>query len=126
MRDHPAMRWLQSLASKANVTARGSGLPAGLTAVKSGAGVGVLPVIVGENESDLVRLFGPIPNLPSDIYLLIHEDMKETPRVRAFFDFIISELPAVRHVLDTGCDLEEIGEQPKAKAKIGSHGRSPP
>jgi DNA-binding transcriptional LysR family regulator len=100
MRDHPAARWLQSVAPNAQVTALGSGLTAALTAVKSGAGVGVLPVALGDNESDLVRLLGPIPNLPSDIYLLIHEDMKETPRVRAFFDFIISELADVRQILD--------------------------
>jgi DNA-binding transcriptional LysR family regulator len=102
MRDHPAARWFQSVAPDANVVARGSGLPAALTAVKSGVGVGVLPVTLGDNDSDLVRLFGPIPNLPSDIYLLIHEDMKETPRVRAFFDFIISELSAVRQILNSG------------------------
>jgi DNA-binding transcriptional LysR family regulator len=102
MRDHPAARWLQSVAPDANVVARGSGLPAALTAVKSGVGVGVLPVTLGDNDSDLVRLFGPIPNLPSDIYLLIHEDMKETPRVRAFFDCIISELSAVRQILNSG------------------------
>lgn len=101
MRNHPAARWLQSVAPDANVIARGSGVPAALTAVKSGVGLGVLPVTLGDNESDLVRLFGPIPNLPSDIYLLIHEDMKETPRVRVFFDFIISELAAVRQVLGT-------------------------
>jgi DNA-binding transcriptional LysR family regulator len=100
MTDHPAARWLDAVAPRANVSARVSGVPAGLTAVKSGIGVGVLPVIVGDNERDLVRLYGPIPNLPSDIYLLIHEDMKETPRVRAFFDFIVSERPAVRHILE--------------------------
>jgi hypothetical protein len=27
--------------------------------------------------------------------------MKETPRVRAFFDFIISELSAVRQIIDS-------------------------
>lgn len=104
MRDHPAARWLQSVAPDANVAARGSGLPAALTAVKSGVGVGVLPVNLGDNESDLVRLFGPIPDLPLDIYLLIHEDLKETPRMRAFFDFIISELVAVRQIIDAGRD----------------------
>jgi len=101
MRDHPAARWLQSIAPNANVSARGTGVPATLTAVKSGSGLGVLPVSLGDNESDLVRLYGPIPNLSSDIYLLIHEDMKATPRVRAFFDFIVAELPAVRKILDT-------------------------
>ena len=100
MRDHPAARWLQSIVPNANVGARGSGVPAVLTAVKSGTGLGVLPVRVGDNETDLVRLTGPIPNLPSDLYLFIHEDMKETPRVRVFFDFIISELAAVRQILD--------------------------
>jgi DNA-binding transcriptional LysR family regulator len=112
MRDHPAARWFQSVAPDANVVARGSGLPAALTAVKSGVGVGVLPVTLGDNDSDLVRLFGPIPNLPSDIYLLIHEDMKETPRVRAFFDFIISELSAVRQILNSGReDKDELPTQ---------------
>jgi DNA-binding transcriptional LysR family regulator len=115
MRDHPAARWLQSVAPDANVIARGSGLPAALTAVKSGVGVGVLPVTLGENDSDLVRLFGPIPNLPSDIYLLIHEDMKETPRVRAFFDFIISELSAVRQILNSG--REDKSEQPASRKR---------
>jgi DNA-binding transcriptional LysR family regulator len=113
MRDHPAARWLQSVAPNANVVARGSGLPAALTAVKSGVGVGVLPVNLGDNDSDLVRLFGPIPNLPSDIYLLIHEDMKETPRVRAFFDFIISELAAVREIIVAGHDEKDVKPAPQ-------------
>jgi hypothetical protein len=47
-----------------------------------------------------LQVLGPIPNLPSDIYLLMHEDMKATPRVRAFFDFIVSELAAVRPILN--------------------------
>jgi hypothetical protein len=39
------------------------------------------------------------PDLSSDFYLLMHEDMKETPRVRAFFDFILDELAVVRSLL---------------------------
>lgn len=101
MHDHPAARWLQSVAPDAKVSARGAGVPAALTAIKSGGGLGVLPVSLGDNESDLVRIFGPIPNLPTDIYLLIHEDMKTTPRVRAFFDFVTGELAAIRKILDT-------------------------
>jgi DNA-binding transcriptional LysR family regulator len=102
MLEHPAARWLQSVAPGANVSARGAGVPAALTAVKSGSGLGVLPVSLGDNDGDLERLFGPIPDLPSDIYLLIHEDMKTTPRIRAFFDFIIGEIGSVRKILDAG------------------------
>lgn len=107
MRDHPAARWLQSVAPNASVRARGAGVPAVLTAVKSGSGLGVLPVSLGDNESDLTRLYGPIPNLRSDIYLLIHEDLKTTPRVRAFFDFVIAELSLVRKVLNAGAAKNE-------------------
>jgi DNA-binding transcriptional LysR family regulator len=102
MRDHPAARWLQSVSPNARVAARGSGLPAILMAAKSGAGVAAMPMIVGDDENDLLPLFGPIPDLPSDIYLLMHEDMKGTPRVRAFFDFIIAELAAMRPILNPG------------------------
>ena len=102
MRDHPAALWLQSVAQNAKVSARGTSVPAALTAVKSGSGLGVLPMSLGDNDIDLARLFGPIPNLPSDIYLLIHEDMKTTPRVRAFFDFMTSEITSVRKIIDTG------------------------
>jgi DNA-binding transcriptional LysR family regulator len=102
LRLHPAARWLQKVAPNAPAAARGAGLPAILMAAKSGAGVAVMPVIVGDQEADLVQLFGPIPDLPSDIYLLMHEDMKGTPRVRAFFDFVISELAALRPILNPG------------------------
>lgn len=113
MAEHPAARWLDAIAPSANVAARASGVPAGLTAIRSGAGVGVLPLIVGDSEKDLVRLYGPISDLPSDIYLLIHEDMKQTPRVRAFFDFIVSELPRVRQILET--DRESQGDSRASK-----------
>jgi len=32
----------------------------------------------------------------------MHEDMKTTPRVRAFFDFIIEEIATIREILGTG------------------------
>ena len=100
MRDHPAARWLNGVAPNARVAARGSTLPSLLLAVKSGAGVATLPQIVGDEDGELVRLFGPIPNLATDIYLFMHEDVKQTPRVRAFFDFVVEELVALRAILD--------------------------
>jgi hypothetical protein len=44
-------------------------------------------------------VFGPIPELMTSFYLLMHKDLKRTPRVRAFFDFILDELDAVRRLL---------------------------
>jgi len=73
-----------------------------LQAIKAGAGVGTLPIIVGDQEGDLVRLSDPIPNLETGFYLLMHEDMKATPRVRVFFDFVIEEIATIREILGTG------------------------
>ena len=107
MRSHPAARWLQSVAPRAKVSARGSGLPAVLMAVKSGAGIGVLPAIVGETEKDLARLFGPLSELPTDFYMFMHEDMKRTPRVRTLFNFMAGELPALRSILTPAFELKK-------------------
>jgi DNA-binding transcriptional LysR family regulator len=97
--DHPAARWLKSVAPKAYVAARADNLAALLLSVKSGAGVAPMPVIVGENETDLVRVFEIKPMISTPFHLLIHQDMRRTPRVRAFFDFITENLEAIRPLL---------------------------
>ena len=99
MRDHHSARWLLSVAPNARIAARASSLPAILLAVKSGAGLAPMPVIVGENEQGLVRVIGPVQDMAQSFYLLMHRDMKRTPRVRAFVDFMIEELPRLRPLL---------------------------
>lgn len=91
--------WLRSVAPDARVAARCSSMTALVSAAKSGAGLAALPVIVGDGDRDLVRVFGPISGLNTNFYLLMHQDMKTTQRVRAVFDFIIAELDIVRPIL---------------------------
>ena len=99
MAEHSAARWLRSVAPHATVAARCDGVPALVLAVKSGAGLGPLPVALAERESDLVRLIDNIPGLGKSYYLLMHRDMRHTPRVRAFFDFVVSEIKAFRAIV---------------------------
>ena len=99
MADSRAAKWLQSVAPRARVAARSNSLSALVLAVKSGAGLAVVPVIVGENERDLVRVLGPIDDLTTPYYLLMHQDMRRTPRVRAFFDFVVDELGEFQKLL---------------------------
>jgi DNA-binding transcriptional LysR family regulator len=63
--------------------------------VKSGAGLAVLPAYQGDSESELVRVIDNI-DLVTPYYLLMHRDMQQTPRVRAFADFVASEIKAFR------------------------------
>jgi DNA-binding transcriptional LysR family regulator len=97
--EHPGARWLRKVAPQARVAARCTSTPALVLAVKSGAGISPLPVIAAENESDVVCLFNSIPELRLPFYLLIHRDMQRTPRVRAFCDFVASEVKAFRELL---------------------------
>jgi DNA-binding transcriptional LysR family regulator len=96
---HPAWTWVRSVAPRAVVAARSNNLASVLLAVKSGAGLAPLPVPFAERESDLVAVIGPLRELTYPFYLLMHQDMRRTPRVRAFFDFVIAEIKTVRLAL---------------------------
>jgi DNA-binding transcriptional LysR family regulator len=58
-----------------------------------------LPVPLAGQDTELLPLLGPVPGLFSPIYLLTHPDLRQTPRIRVFFDYIIAELESVRHAL---------------------------
>ena len=96
---HVTKAWLQSVAPDARVAARCNSMTALLSAAKSGVGLAALPMTIGDNDPGLVRVLGPIPGLTTNFYLLMHRDMKTTPRVRALFDFFVEELNIVRPIL---------------------------
>ena len=102
LKKHFTNQWLQAVAPRARIAARCNSVTALISAVKSGAGLGALPVIIGDNDAGLVRVLGPLAELTTHFYLLIHEDMKKTPRVRAFFDFLIEEIQEVRAAVSGG------------------------
>ena len=96
---HTAAQWMREIAPHARITARCTATPALVLAVKSGAGISPLPMIAVENETDLVCLFDSIPALRLPFYLVIHRDMRRTPRVRAFCDFVTREIKGFRRLL---------------------------
>jgi DNA-binding transcriptional LysR family regulator len=109
--NHPASVWLKSVAPNAKVVARSRNLPTLLLAVQSGAGIAPMPTTV-ENR-DLIRLFGPIPELSRPLHLLIHKDMRSTPRIRAFYEFMIQEVREIRALLiaehkSVGAEIERL------------------
>ena len=52
------------------------------------AGIGVLPCGVAAQLPNIVQLGDPIPSLSMPLWILAHEDLKDTPRVRALLDFL--------------------------------------
>jgi DNA-binding transcriptional LysR family regulator len=97
--DIEAARWLRRVAPGARIAARCSTVGGVLLNMKSGVGVGVLPSHIGDGETDLVCLLGPLAEPLTAYYLLAHPDLHGTPRVRAFFDFMIEEIAQFRPLL---------------------------
>lgn len=97
--NYAAARWLRSVAPKAKIAARSDNWAAFLAAVKTGVGLGPLPMHHGDREKELVRMINTQPRVVSQFWLLMHPDMRHTPRVRAFFDYVIAEVKTFRALL---------------------------
>jgi DNA-binding transcriptional LysR family regulator len=99
MAKHRAATWLREVAPDAEIVARVNSVLGLVSAAKSGIGLAPLPTALGDAEADLVRVLGPIPELARSWRLLTHPDLRKTPRVSAFFDFINDELASLRPIL---------------------------
>jgi len=97
---YPGARWLRSVAPDATVATRSDHWQGLILAVKAGAGLAALPRFQGENENELARVIDNI-GLVMPYYLLMHRDMQHIPRVRAFAEFVASEIKSFRALVST-------------------------
>jgi DNA-binding transcriptional LysR family regulator len=67
--------------------------------VKAGVGIAPLPTAIADADPELVRVLGPIPELTRIWRILTTQELRRTPRVSAFFDFMVEEIEALRPVL---------------------------
>jgi len=80
-------RWLDKLAPDRRVVYRCNSTSSLLAAARHGLGVALLPCYVGDAEEQLRRLEGPEP-VPYEIWLLVHGDLRRTPRIRAVIEWL--------------------------------------
>jgi DNA-binding transcriptional LysR family regulator len=97
--NYAAARWLRSVAPRAKIAARSDNWAAYLATVKTGVGLAPLPIHHGDREKDLVRLMDTEPRVVSQFWLLMHPDMRQTPRVRAFLDYVVAEVKTFRALI---------------------------
>ena len=99
--NYPAARWQRSVAHHATVVARCDHWQGLMLAVRTGAGLAAMPRFQGDAEKELVRVIDDV-GLVMPCHLLMHRDMQHTPRVRAFADFVSSEIRSFRAALTGG------------------------
>ena len=81
-------RWLEEN-GLADAVAMQHGSSTGLlAAVRAGVGLAVLPVMIAELDPELVMCLPPAPDNERGLWLLTHERLRHTPRVRVVLDFL--------------------------------------
>jgi DNA-binding transcriptional LysR family regulator len=86
----PGWRWLADAEPDAVIRFRSSSFVSVVANLKAGLGIGPLPTIIGDAEPELVRCFPPPPELRDEMWLIVREEIKNEPHVRALTDFLAS------------------------------------
>ncbi|MFL6858476.1 MAG: LysR family transcriptional regulator [Allosphingosinicella sp.] len=96
--------WLQRLGLEDAVAMHHDTASGLLASVRAGFGITVLPSFFADRDPDLVRCVEAASGDETGLWLLTHERLRHTPRVRAVMDFVADRLARMAH--------EEIAERP--------------
>ena len=90
------LAWVRELGLEDNVSLHYPSPNGLLAGVRSGLGIAVLPCIVADADADLLRCFPPRKDHGRNLWLLTHDRVRHTPRVRTVIDLLYERLS--RHV----------------------------
>jgi DNA-binding transcriptional LysR family regulator len=96
MKSLRCVRWLHAAAPNAPTAAYSNSVLGALAAAKTGTGLALLPIHIANTEPDLLCALELPPEFTEPVTLMVHPDLRNTPRIRAFIDFFFSEIRAVR------------------------------
>lgn len=69
-------------------------------AVEAGIGIGFLPCFMADRRPALARLAPPDPAYAADLWLLTHPELRHSPRVRLFMDYVAGEIAKLKPELE--------------------------
>ncbi|MFZ5691801.1 MAG: LysR family transcriptional regulator [Pseudomonadota bacterium] len=95
----PPQLFLTRAAPNSKVSARSNSLANLVSALKAGLGIAMLPCLIGDADAGLVRCLPPVKAVESEMWLIVREDAKSEPHVRAFADFLATEIQKKRGML---------------------------
>jgi DNA-binding transcriptional LysR family regulator len=88
MGEMPAASWMMRHSGGRPPVTRSNSMGSLVHAVKAGLGIGVLPCTIADTDRDLIRCSGVIEEGRSSSWIVVRRELKDTPRVRAFIDFM--------------------------------------
>ena len=93
--------WLAELGLDDRVVMHHASAMGMMSAIRSGLGIAVLPCIVADADPELVQCLPPMPGNTRSMWLVTHERVRHTPRVRVVIDFLFERLAAHVRMLET-------------------------
>ena len=99
MARHRITSWLNDVAPNTTLAARSNSVLGLVYSAKAGVGIAPLPVALGDAEPDLIRILGPVPELTRIWRILTTPELRRTPRVAAFIDFVVDEIETLRPII---------------------------
>lgn len=79
---------------------RTDSITAAQAAARAGIGLAALPCALADRDADLVRVAALPEKFALDLWLLTHEDLRNTARIRLFTDFLAAALMADADLLE--------------------------
>lgn len=94
----PELDYLDEIEPGLRATIRSSSILAQRRMIAGGAGIGVLPCFLANDDPELVRI-RPDQRIARSFWLALHRDVVSQPRVRGFIDWLVAEVHAGRDIL---------------------------
>lgn len=95
-----AARWVASSFPDAAVAARADSFVTMAVLAEAGLGVAALPCYLGDRSPALVRLSEPIEAMRTGLWLLTHEHLRRSARIRTFLEFVGTALARQRKAIE--------------------------
>jgi DNA-binding transcriptional LysR family regulator len=92
--------WMRSKLPESEITLRADSLLGLRQAARAGLGLAALPCYLGDTSPDLVCVHRPITAMETALWILTHEDLRHTVRIRAFIEFAADALRRRRPLLE--------------------------
>jgi DNA-binding transcriptional LysR family regulator len=91
-----ASDWIAVNVPPDRITYRSNSLVNQLMAIRAGLGVALLPCYLADPDDAVRRISGVLPDLASELWIVTHQDLKNTARIRAFLSVIGDAIVAQR------------------------------
>jgi DNA-binding transcriptional LysR family regulator len=82
------VKWMAARTQGARTVVRLASWQARTAAVRSGAGISVLPCFLADEADDLIRLGGRRDRVHRELWLLCHPELRHVARIRLVLDFV--------------------------------------